>query len=212
MKNITIILTVFLCLFGCKDKKKEIEIKTDFQNSKIGFDFFCNPNVSTELMYYEKNMDKESYRSIITCDNRYGSFRLLIESMEIDEGVWLTLSELSCINNECIAKEKPSEHLMGEPDGELRFRVINKEVIKLVGSNIRHLGYQDSDIAIPYSKAKDFFNLKKDIYIFKRRSDLRSCPMSRIIVDTEGENGVSCGEEIPETIDKPNVMEKIEHQ
>ncbi|TGK87456.1 hypothetical protein EHQ24_02695 [Leptospira noumeaensis] len=206
--NKWIFVSCILFLFiNCKEKAKEFIIKSEFKNSKIDFDFFCKSSESTDLMYYEITMKTGEYLPVLKCDDKYGNFRILVQNVTLDNSVWLTLAELSCINDLCIIKEKPGERLMGEPDGELKFQVINKDVVKLISSNVRQLGYQDSDVGIPYKKAEDFFDLKRNIYIFKRPSELRNCPMSRIIVDTIGDKGVSCGEPAPEINESPSDKE-----
>ncbi|TGL87872.1 hypothetical protein EHQ68_00485 [Leptospira congkakensis] len=203
MNKWVLVLCIFFLFANCKAKKKEFTIKSEFKNSKISFDFFCSPSESRDLMYYEVNMEKNEYLPVFRCEAYESIYQLLIQNVTLDNGVWLTLAELSCINDRCVVKEKPSEHLMGEPDGELKFQVINKDVVKLISSNVRQLGYQDSDVGIPYKKAEDFFDLKRNIYIFKRPSELKNCPMSRILVDTIGDKGVSCGEPAPEINESP---------
>lgn len=210
MQNLILFLCLIFIFASCKEKAKETTITSEFINSKISFDFFCNYGKSTNLMYYEKNLIQEDYLPVLTCDDKYGNFRILVQNATLDNGVWLTLSELSCINDVCLIKEKSSDHLMGEPDGELKFQVINKDVIKLVSSNVRQIGYQDSEEGIPYKKAKDFLDVNRNIYFFRRRPELDYCPMSRIIVDTVGDKGVSCSEEIPEASDIPTDLEKVE--
>lgn len=212
MNRIAVVLFFLLIFTNCKEKTKEIKILTEFQNSQVSFDFFCNREESTSLMYYENDMELEEYLPVFKCKANEEIYQFLVQNVTLDNGVWLTLSELSCINDNCVVKEKPRERLLGAPNGELRFRVINKDVIKLVYSNIRQLGYQDGDDAIHYSKAKDFLDVKRNIYIFKRRPELNNCPISKIVVDTVGKKGVSCSEEIPEVNESPAGEEPTNQQ
>lgn len=212
MNKWVLVLCIMFLFANCKEKAKEFTINSEFRNSKINFEFFCKSSESIDLMYYEVKMKLNEYSPVLTCDDRYGNFRILVQNVTLDNGVWLTLAELSCINDHCVAKEKPSEHLMGEPDGELRFQVINKDVVKLISSNVRQLGYQDSDEGIPYKKAKDFLDVKRNIFLFRVRPILKNCPLEQIQIDTIGDKGVSCGEPTPENKEVPVDVEPVENR
>ncbi len=212
MNKLILVLSILFLFANCKEKTKEITIKSEFINSKIDFDFFCNPLENTDLMYYEINMKMKEYLPVITCESKNDHFRILIQNVTLDNGVWLTLSELSCVGDNCIAKEKQREHSMGEPDGELRFQVINKDVIKLIRSNVRQLGYQDNDVGIHYNKAEDFLDVKRNIFLFRFRPILKNCPFEQIQIDTVGDKGVSCGEPAPEINESPADEEPSSNQ
>ncbi|MDF3820626.1 hypothetical protein P3G55_11980 [Leptospira sp. 96542] len=205
MKKTIVILPLIALFVGtCKPKTKEIEIKTEFRNSKIGFDFFCNPEENTNLNYYENNREMTEYLTVFECklNKEFQDYNLLIYSMpDHYNGIWLTLSEVTCINNDCVLKQKPKKDnsIDEDPDGELRFKVINKDVIKLVYSNVRQTTFQEIDDVIPYHKAKDYIDVKRGVYVFRDRPWLKDCPVERTKVDTVGDLGVYCGEETAET-------------
>jgi hypothetical protein len=198
-----ILLTILCLLTYCKDKEKEESkdprIKVTFKNTAISLDFFCDPNKETNLEYFEEREPLTEYYTIIKCKLKYNDldkyyyYHLLVYTPDKSNNEWIKLSEISCLDSVCTISEEPREHVGGEPDAKLVFKVINKDVIKLISSNMRQTGFPDAEgLLIPYAKAQGYFDKSKEIYFFNLRNKNLECGIERINVDISGTTGVTC--------------------
>jgi hypothetical protein len=206
MKSKIYLLTL-LCFFAfCKDKTEsnEPKVKVTFKNTIIGLDFFCNPNKETDLVYFEKGEPLDEFITTIKCGvkyddiSKYHYYSMRINTPDRSNNIKIEISEISCVDNICTISEAARERVDNAPNGKLIVKIINKDVVKLIASNVRQTGFPDAEgLLIPYTKAQGFFDPSKEIYFFKLRNKNVECGIDRINVDISGTTGVTCLQEAP---------------
>lgn len=166
-------ILVFLFFSSASFLAEPLQLRSPFEDPNFGFHFFCDPNRVETPVYIKGDRSGDSTiickRSLDIFSNGKG-YNLIIYSDTHQNAINILLGEIQCKKDICVLteKERNRKHDFFDPYVRMVFRILDKDQLFLLSSNLRQTGHPENDnYCLPYEMSEDFFNEFEE-YVFIR--------------------------------------------